>query len=159
MDGDTTNSSYDIIADIEKINGIIFSTPIKYSGVRNSAAKSLSKILDGFLPPPLMGVITASGVTVNPITTSGGTILTIDTDGDGIADMPDTSNSVSPPPSGSLEDILGDVCMASDSTGEAPLDLSRDTNFTTELQSLLTRGVSNSFARNGYSALPVTAFR
>ena len=37
MDGDTSNSDYDILSDIQKINGIIFTETLTYNGVRNSA--------------------------------------------------------------------------------------------------------------------------
>lgn len=37
MDGDTSNSDYDILTDIQKINGVIFTETLSYNGVRNSA--------------------------------------------------------------------------------------------------------------------------
>jgi hypothetical protein len=45
LDGDTANSDYDIITDIEKINTIIFSTSAKYTGSKNTASKSLASVL------------------------------------------------------------------------------------------------------------------
>ncbi len=44
-DGDTSNSDYDIVADIDKINTILFSAPEKYTGVKNNAKDALSKFL------------------------------------------------------------------------------------------------------------------
>lgn len=53
MDGDTTNSDYDIVADIDKINSIIFSENLKYSGAKNTSAKSFTDLLAGKKAPPL----------------------------------------------------------------------------------------------------------
>ena len=53
MDGDTTNSDYDIVADIDKIDTIIFSQDIRYNGVKNTGAKSFRDLLDGKKAPPL----------------------------------------------------------------------------------------------------------
>ncbi len=45
MDGNTKNSDFDIVADIEKINEIIFTSHSKYDGTKNNA----SKLIDNFL--------------------------------------------------------------------------------------------------------------
>ena len=45
MDGDTSNSDYDILSDIEKINGLIFSETLKYSGVINKSSKNFADLL------------------------------------------------------------------------------------------------------------------
>lgn len=47
MDGDTTNSDYDIISDIGKINMIIFSKDIKYSGEKNNSSSAFQNFLAG----------------------------------------------------------------------------------------------------------------
>lgn len=39
MDGDKTNSDYDILTDIEKINTVIFSQDLKYGGTVNKSGK------------------------------------------------------------------------------------------------------------------------
>ena len=39
MDGDKTNSDYDILTDIEKINTVIFSQDLKYGGTVNASGK------------------------------------------------------------------------------------------------------------------------
>lgn len=44
-DGDTSNSDYDLITDIDKINGILFSENLKYTGTRNIASASLGSFL------------------------------------------------------------------------------------------------------------------
>lgn len=79
MDGDTTNSDYDIIADIEKINSIIFSKNIKYSGEKNTSAKSFHDFLLGKPVASLFGEDT-------PTTTPNTTNLNTDKNGDGIPD-------------------------------------------------------------------------
>lgn len=54
-DGDTTNSDYDIITDIDKIDKILFSEPLKYEGVKNTSSKALSQSLFfGVIPLPLI---------------------------------------------------------------------------------------------------------
>lgn len=47
LDGDTKNSDFDIIKDIEKINEIIFSNPAKYEGTKNESQKKLNDFLQG----------------------------------------------------------------------------------------------------------------
>jgi len=53
MDGDTTNSDYDIISDITKINQILFSEDIKYNGVKNNSQNSFANFLAGKWSPSL----------------------------------------------------------------------------------------------------------
>ena len=65
VDGDKSNSDYDIIYDIERINEIIFSTDIKYSGTKNVIKKSLASLLAGNEPPSLLSG-TASIFTPTP---------------------------------------------------------------------------------------------
>ena len=45
MDGDTSNSDYDILSDIEKINSLIFSEALKYGGVTNKSSKNFADLL------------------------------------------------------------------------------------------------------------------
>lgn len=47
MDGDTSNSDFDIITDIEKINTIIFAQPDKYEGKKNNLNNKLNDFLKG----------------------------------------------------------------------------------------------------------------
>ena len=53
MDGDTKNSDFDIIADIDKINAIIFTKHEKYSGNTNKTLDLLEKFLNGEEPEKL----------------------------------------------------------------------------------------------------------
>ena len=46
-DGDTSNSDYDIVADIDKINTILFSTDLKYDGIKNNSKNSFGDFLSG----------------------------------------------------------------------------------------------------------------
>ena len=46
-DGDTKNSDYDIVADIEKINAILFTEKIDYLGTKNIGKISLTNLLQG----------------------------------------------------------------------------------------------------------------
>lgn len=54
MDGDTSNSDYDIISDIEKINSLIFTEELKYEGTKNGWKTSLSNLLAGRIVDPLI---------------------------------------------------------------------------------------------------------
>ena len=47
MDGDTGNSDYDLLTDIQKINSVIFSQDIKYEGATNTSSKSFANLLAG----------------------------------------------------------------------------------------------------------------
>lgn len=62
MDGDTTNSDYDIITDIEKINMIIFSKDIKYGGERNNSSSAFRDFLAGKSVSSLFGRDTPPGI-------------------------------------------------------------------------------------------------
>lgn len=46
-DGDTSNSDYDIVVDINKINTILFSTELQYDGVKNNSKDSFRDFLSG----------------------------------------------------------------------------------------------------------------
>ncbi len=65
MDGDTSNSDYDIISDIEKINMIIFSKNLKYSGEINKSASSFRDFLSGRPVAALFGSGTPAGIAWN----------------------------------------------------------------------------------------------
>lgn len=53
MDGDSSNSDYDIIADIDKINAILFTETEKYKGVSNKTKASFAGFLAGNPVPSL----------------------------------------------------------------------------------------------------------
>lgn len=52
-DGNKENSDYDIVNDIDKINGLLFSEDLKYNGVANNSASSLASYLAGNAIPAL----------------------------------------------------------------------------------------------------------
>ncbi len=54
-DGDASNSDYDIIVDIDKINKLIFSEDLKYSWTKNMAKSSFADLLAGKPIRPLFG--------------------------------------------------------------------------------------------------------
>ncbi len=47
MDGDTSNSDYDIVADITRINAIIFKEKYDYKWTKNATAKAIASMLSG----------------------------------------------------------------------------------------------------------------
>ncbi len=53
MDGDNSNSDYDIISDIARINTIIFKEKYDYIGTKNASAQAISKMLVGTSIAPL----------------------------------------------------------------------------------------------------------
>lgn len=53
MDGDTSNSDYDIISDIEKINHLIFTEELKYNGTKNTSKFNLNNLISGKPVTPL----------------------------------------------------------------------------------------------------------
>lgn len=59
MDGDTKNSDYDIVADIQKINTIIFKEEVKYTGTQNKSVDLLKRLTDGTPIAPLFGGTTS----------------------------------------------------------------------------------------------------
>ena len=61
-DGDTSNSDYDIIADIQKINSIIFSERYTYVGTKNMGKTSLNNLLSGKPVASLFGNAPTSNV-------------------------------------------------------------------------------------------------
>ncbi len=68
MDGDTSNSDYDIISDIDKINMLIFSEKIEYKGTPNQAAHSFADFLARKPIPPLFVTLTNDANTNNALT-------------------------------------------------------------------------------------------
>ncbi len=67
MDGDIINSDYDIIADIARINAIIFKEKYPYTGTKNASAKSLASLLRGDPIAPLYPLVNnASNTPSNP---------------------------------------------------------------------------------------------
>ena len=54
MDGNTNNSDYDIMTDIEKINSLIFSETLTYNGTANLGKGSISDLLAGKIIAPLI---------------------------------------------------------------------------------------------------------
>jgi hypothetical protein len=73
MDWNTANSDYDIIADIEKINGLIFTEEMPYKGTKNEGKTSLSNLLKWKIVSPLLSkdekdeIHTILGTTPEPI--------------------------------------------------------------------------------------------
>ena len=54
-DGDTSNSDYDIMTDIDKINSVLFTEKLKYNGVVNRTSESLKRnLFAGIVPIPLL---------------------------------------------------------------------------------------------------------
>ena len=47
MDGDITNSDYDIVSDITRINAIIFKEKYDYTGAKNHSAGAIANMLSG----------------------------------------------------------------------------------------------------------------
>lgn len=79
MDGDTINSDYDLIADITRINAIIFKEKYEYTGAKNASAKSIASLLRGDPIIPLYALVgnmaPPSGVTsISGSSATGSTI-------------------------------------------------------------------------------------
>ncbi len=83
LDGDSANSDYDILADITRINSIIFKEKYPYTGTKNASAKSIASLLRGDpiapLFPTVSGTNGSSGVnglsgSTNSSTISGATL-------------------------------------------------------------------------------------
>lgn len=128
-DGDRSNSDYDIMYDIERINEIIFSTDIKYKGTKNISSKSLASLLAGNAPAPLLP---ASSSIIAPPSSSGAT----------------TGSSGTTLPT-SIEGLLGSSCTNTGMTG--PVDGTIDQWFLQELTSVI-NGSAPSPTTSGFSA-------
>ncbi len=71
LDGDTANSDYDLLADITRINSIIFKEKYPYTGTKNASAKSIASLLRGDPVAPLFPIVSSTNSTSsNP---TGGT--------------------------------------------------------------------------------------
>jgi hypothetical protein len=133
-DGDKSNSDYDIIYDIERINQIIFSTEIKYKGSKNISSKSLTSLLSGNGPKPLLPS-SASIVTPPNSTNSGSNSSSGNT------------NTSNPP---TIDSLLGSSCTNTGITG--PVDIALDESFVQELGSAINGNANNNTTTSGYSA-------
>jgi hypothetical protein len=72
-DGDTRNSDYDIISDIQRINTIVFKDQNRYTGVQNNTSTKIRDFIAGQKIAPLFGVQPRSGSPVStdvPATTT-----------------------------------------------------------------------------------------
>ncbi len=112
MDGDTSNSDYDIISDIEKINAIIFSKEIKYTGETNKSAKSFANFISGKPIEALFGSDTPAGIAGNTIGLTPSTVVVWVTPGS------TTSGNLGTTSVGwvSLSSLIGGACEWSTTT-------------------------------------------
>jgi hypothetical protein len=122
FDGDRWNSDYDILYDIEKINEIIFTREIKYTGTNNIASTSLLALLNGRPPAPVVPDIAALVSATLPISPSP------------------TTPTPTPAPTPTVTDVIGDVCVAPGAINIDP----EDSSFATELWSLVGSATSSS---------------
>lgn len=131
-DGDAGNSDYDIIADIEKINRIIFKEEEKYTGTHNMMKSSFADFLAGKPVAPTFanavqgiidngGVVTGSGNTSSPASTASQT----------------TTPSTPETPVAPIAVGIGDVCTTTGKTGITSVDNMVDASFLSELQDTL----------------------
>ncbi len=133
-DGDKSNSDYDIIYDIERINQIIFSTEIKYKGSKNISSKSLTSLLSGNGPKPLLP--SSASIVTPPNPTNSGS-----------SNSSGNTNTVNPP---TIDSLLSSSCTNSGITG--PVDLSMDESFVQELGSTINGNAGTPPITSGYSA-------
>ncbi len=70
MDGNTSNSDFDIITDIEKINAIIFTKPDTYNGTANAASNTIADFLKGKTPEILNKTSNTNNVSNSNTTTT-----------------------------------------------------------------------------------------
>lgn len=118
-DGDTKNSDYDLLDDINKINTILFSSEGKYQGVINSSASDFASYLAGKAAPPLFG------------DTGTGT----DTGTGGESDNGTDSGT------GIISPIIGELCSINNTP--IPLDQIMDEDFMNELSHIIGGGTDN----------------
>lgn len=142
MDGDKSNSEYDIITDIEKINWLIFSEDLKYDGTVNAAGKWFKDFVWNKAITPLFPLanIAANGNTTNP---PGNT--------------PSVSGSVTPAPanttttaSADLQALLGGTCSSTTPIG--PVSDIVDDAFLADLAWVLASGGGGGTVGGGYAA-------
>ena len=122
MDNDTNNSEYDILADIGKINGIIFSETLKYTGVKNTSAGALARYLDGKTETPQYFVSHMN-------TIQSGSMLT----GSSSAENANTTTASTE----NLLSLLGGTCTTSSATSPVSVDAMVDETFLSDLESTL----------------------
>ena len=122
MDGDTTNSDYDIITDITKINQILFSEDLKYNGVKNQSQNSFANFLAGRWAPSLFPAfpIGNTGTWANTGTSGTGTT--------GTGNI--TSNSL-----GWL--WIGEICKKPTSESATSVENMIDSSFLSDLSQVL----------------------
>lgn len=123
MDNDTNNSEYDILSDIGKINGIIFSETLKYTGVKNTSAGALARYLDGKTETPQYFASHMNTIQ------SGSTLS-------GSSDTENTNTT----PTASTENLLsllGGTCTTSSTTPPVSVDAMVDESFLSDLESTL----------------------
>jgi hypothetical protein len=125
MDGDKNNSDYDIISDIEKINMIVFSQDLKYSGTPNQAGKWLSNFISGKAVAPLFALAGSSDSMSNPPSQASGAPSTDST----------TQNSGI---TEGLSTLLGGSCKSTAPVG--PVSSIVDDAFIADLSSVLASG-------------------
>ncbi len=150
-DGDTTNSDYDIVADIDKINSIIFSENLKYSGAKNTSAKSLKDLLEGKKVPPLF-----------PLWSTGARLYESGT----LGVLPGNTLAWWTPPSGwsqswgsNLSTLIGWNCGPSGISSLA--DLENDPYFSQELRGILdgqSSGPNSGYAPGIDASTPSTSW-
>lgn len=120
-DGDTSNSDYDILADIEKINMILFSKDLKYEGkVNQKTSEAIADFLSGkhTKDDPISG---ASGSTTDASISGSGS-------GSGSADGSSEAKN--------LANLIGGTCSQVNTDGISIDDIV-DENLTKELATLL----------------------
>lgn len=64
LDGDTANSDYDLLADITRINSIIFKEKYDYTGTRNATSRAIADMLAGKV---FAGAVPVTIPTTSPI--------------------------------------------------------------------------------------------
>lgn len=112
-DGNTTNSDYDIVADIDRINSVLFSENLKYNGTVNVSSKTLKNSL--FLGP----------IPLPEKQKNGGPLISV-------VKLKTGSNTSG---TGGLSSVIGDLCT--ENTSGVALDAVMDRQFMTELDHLL----------------------
>ncbi len=86
LDGDTANSDYDLLADITRINSIIFKEKYPYTGTKNASAKSIASLLRGYPIAPLFPIVSSTNnIASNP--TGANTNIT-----NWVSDVPPSGN-------------------------------------------------------------------
>lgn len=118
-DGNKDNSDYDIVNDIDKINGLLFSEDLKYNGAVNNSRSSLASYLAGNAIPALF--VAAQGNSGN-IGISGNALI--------------VETGATATTTGSTENaVLGNLCAKNDTN--ISLDSLVDENFMSELDNTL----------------------